>query len=112
MMAEGWLSFPLFILHPCMDLSLSDAGRKRLASPPPVLLHEVTALVSFSVQNRSMQQIHRSAELSMLTITLARERTIPTERLPLVGEVSANFCGLEGVAWSAQKIPTAVISYF
>jgi hypothetical protein len=24
---------------------------------------------------------------------LVRKRTIPTEQLPLVGEVSANFCG-------------------
>jgi hypothetical protein len=43
MTAEGWLSFPLFILHPCMDLSPSDAGRKRVSSPSPVLLHEVAA---------------------------------------------------------------------
>jgi hypothetical protein len=27
------------------------------------------------------------------SVALARERTIPTERPPLVGEVSANFCG-------------------
>jgi hypothetical protein len=33
------------------------------------------------------------------------QETIQTERLPLVGEVSANFCG---VAWSAQQTPTAV----
>jgi hypothetical protein len=39
---------------------------------------------------------------------LARERTIPTERPPPVGEVSANFCGQRGVTWSAQRIPTAV----
>jgi hypothetical protein len=26
-------------------------------------------------------------------VALARERTIPTERPPLLGEVSANFCG-------------------
>jgi hypothetical protein len=26
-------------------------------------------------------------------VVLVRERTIPTERLPLVGEVSVNFCG-------------------
>jgi hypothetical protein len=26
-------------------------------------------------------------------VVLVRERTIPTERSPLVGEVSANFCG-------------------
>jgi hypothetical protein len=30
-----------------------------------------------------------------------RQRTIPTERPPLVGEVIANFCGLEGATWSA-----------
>jgi hypothetical protein len=27
------------------------------------------------------------------SVALVRERTIRTERLPLVGEVSANFCG-------------------
>jgi hypothetical protein len=27
------------------------------------------------------------------SVALARERTIPTEQPPLVGEVSANFCG-------------------
>jgi hypothetical protein len=36
-----------------------------------------------------------------------RQRTIPTERPPLVGEVSSNF-SVEGVAWSAQRILTAV----
>jgi hypothetical protein len=28
------------------------------------------------------------------SVPLVRERTIPTKRPPLVGEVSANFCGL------------------
>ena len=28
-----------------------------------------------------------------LSVALVRTRTIPTERPPLVGEVSANFCG-------------------
>jgi hypothetical protein len=27
------------------------------------------------------------------SVALVRKRTIPSERLPLVGEVSANFCG-------------------
>jgi hypothetical protein len=40
-------------------------------------------------------------------VAVFREWTIPTERPHLVGEVSANFCG-DGVAWSAQRIPTAV----
>jgi hypothetical protein len=39
-------------------------------------------------------------------------RTIPTERSPLVGEVSANFLRIEGVTWSAQRIPPAVFSIF
>jgi hypothetical protein len=38
-------------------------------------------------------------------VALARARTIRTERTPLVGEVSANFCGQKGVAWSARRIP-------
>jgi hypothetical protein len=41
------------------------------------------------------------------SVALVRKRTILTVRPPLVGEVSANFCG-EGVAWSAQRIPIAV----
>jgi hypothetical protein len=32
-------------------------------------------------------------ELKKNSVTRVRERTIPTERQPLVGEVSANFCG-------------------
>jgi hypothetical protein len=41
-----------------------------------------------------------------------RERTILTERLPLVGEVSANFYGWRDFAWSAWRIHTAVFSVF
>jgi hypothetical protein len=36
-------------------------------------------------------------------MALFRERTIPTERQPLVGEVSAKFGGEGGVAWSARR---------
>jgi hypothetical protein len=39
-------------------------------------------------------------------MAIVRKRTISTERPPLVGEVSAKW--VEGVAWSAQRIPTAV----
>jgi hypothetical protein len=41
-------------------------------------------------------------------VAVVRKRTIPTERSPLVGDVNANFLRVEGVAWSAQRIPTAV----
>jgi hypothetical protein len=39
------------------------------------------------------------------SVAWVRESTIPTERPPLVYEVSANFCGKRGVAWSVQRIP-------
>jgi len=42
------------------------------------------------------------------SVALVRERTIPTERPPPVGEVSANFCGYRGVTWLTQRVPTAV----
>jgi hypothetical protein len=41
-------------------------------------------------------------------MALVRKRTIPTERLPFIGEVTANLLRVEGVEWSAQRIPTAV----
>ena len=39
-----------------------------------------------SVSNVAFQGLH-------LSVALVRERTIPTERPPPVGEVGANFCG-------------------
>jgi hypothetical protein len=44
-----------------------------------------------------------------LSMALIRERTMPTERPPLVGElVPTFFLRIEVVAWSAQRIPTVV----
>jgi hypothetical protein len=42
------------------------------------------------------------------SVALFCKQTIQTERLPLVGELNANFLRIEGVAWSARRIPTAV----
>jgi hypothetical protein len=37
---------------------------------------------------------HRNIYITKLnSLALVRKRTIPTERLPSVGEVNANFCG-------------------
>jgi hypothetical protein len=40
-----------------------------------------------------------------------RERTIPIERPPPVNKVIAIFLRIEGVTWSAWRIPTAVFSF-
>jgi hypothetical protein len=45
-------------------------------------------------------------------MVLVRERTIPAVRQSLFGEVSAKLLWIEGVAWSARRIPKAVISVF
>jgi hypothetical protein len=51
------------------------------------------------------------AHLLTYSVALVRKRTIPIERPPLVGEISANFCG-----WSVPRgqrdILTAVFSDF
>jgi hypothetical protein len=44
------------------------------------------------------------------SMALVHERTIPTERPPLVGEVSANFSRIVGATSSAWQIPMAVFS--
>ena len=49
-----------------------------------------------------------SIVIKLNSVALVRTRTIPTERPPPVGEVSANSCGQRGVTWSAQWVPTAV----
>jgi hypothetical protein len=61
-------------------------------------------------QSQSMlfQSQHVSAQTELNSVALVRERTIPNERPPLVGEVGANFSRTEAVAWSAQRIPTVV----
>jgi hypothetical protein len=41
---------------------------------------------------------------------LFRKGTAPTERPPLVGEVSANILRIEGVTWSAKRIPRSRFS--
>jgi hypothetical protein len=42
------------------------------------------------------------------SVAVVRKRTIPTERPPLVGEASAKLLRVEDVAWSGQRILTAV----
>jgi hypothetical protein len=60
----------------------------------------------------SASQIGFSRSKRKISVVLVREQTIPTERPPLVGELSANFLRIEGSTWSALRIPTAVFSVF
>jgi hypothetical protein len=50
-------------------------------------------------------------KLNDTPVALVRKRTIPTVRPPIVGEVTANFLRIEGVAWLVQRIPTAILRF-
>jgi hypothetical protein len=56
----------------------------------------------------SLPRCRCSFKSKLNSVALVHKRTIPTERPPLVGEVSANFLQVEGVVWSAQRIPMAL----
>jgi len=68
-------------------------------------LHKTCIRVS---EQRTMKEAKAAFLSSKNSVALVRERTIPTERPPPVGGVSANFCGSRGVTWLAQRVPTAV----
>ena len=63
---------------------------------------------SFSILTQRTYPCNIFIGVKLNSVALVRERTIPTERPPPVGKVSANFCGKMGVTWSAQRVPTAV----
>jgi hypothetical protein len=44
------------------------------------------------------------------SLASVRKRTIPTERPPLISEVSGDFLRMEDATWLAWQIPTAVFS--
>jgi hypothetical protein len=50
-------------------------------------------LEKFSCKQRYEIMFFSMALPYTYSVALVRKRTIPTERKPLVGEVSANFCG-------------------
>jgi hypothetical protein len=49
--------------------------------------------VEYALQNKQNEYINTRTKTKLNSVALVRERTIPTERPPPVGEVSANFCG-------------------
>jgi hypothetical protein len=49
-----------------------------------------------------------ATQTKLRSVYLLHKQTTPTERPPHVGEVKSQLLRIEGVAWSAQRIPTAV----
>jgi hypothetical protein len=89
-------------LHPISDSCRRKNKRLRLWSK-----HAVTENPRWFFCRHTWHQDRyaRFVTVQKTPLFWVRERTIPTERPPLVGELSANF-------WSAWRIPTAVFSDF
>jgi hypothetical protein len=59
-----------------------------------MVLH-VALKVHFQRVDSKRNLLYNCCDISIKlnSVALVRERTVPTERPPLVGEVNANFCG-------------------
>jgi hypothetical protein len=74
---------------------------------------EFATRASYFYENEvARMAMYSTLKLKKNFMVWVRERTIPTERPPLVGEVIANFLRIDGATWPAWRIPTAVFSVF
>jgi hypothetical protein len=55
----------------------------------------------FKYENTSKYIKHSHQKIKKNSMASVHKRTIPTERQPLVSEVSASFLRIEGATWSA-----------
>jgi hypothetical protein len=85
---------PELVQLPHQQLSLICQHRERMKK---LHLFPHDSISAWTERTRSLPVCNTTDgwEISRVTnsISLVRERTIPTERPPLVGDVSANFCG-------------------
>jgi hypothetical protein len=83
---------------------LSESDSKHWSENCSAVVYMMEILVLTAV-TRLHGVISQKIALIVNSVALVHERTIPTERPLLVGEVSANFCGWRGVRWSVRQIP-------
>jgi hypothetical protein len=69
-----------------------NAGMVPLIRQLPFLFTDYPVNCSLLSSHFNMRCL-RASLYKVYSVARVRERTIPTERPPLVGEVSANFCG-------------------
>jgi hypothetical protein len=67
--------------------------------------HPTSAEYLINISNQTYEQKSVLKKKKKNSMVWVRERTIPTERPQLVGEVIANFLWIEFATWSAWRIP-------
>jgi hypothetical protein len=80
-------------MHINVILSHDSSSEENVPTLPAFVPHSLT---------------HKKKNKKKNYVALVRKRKIHYRPTAAVGEVSANFLRIEGVAWSAQRIPTAV----
>ena len=59
----------------------------------PIVISSTGVIPKSLSQSLTRLNLHPNTYIKLNSVVLVRTRTIPTERPPPVGEVSANFCG-------------------
>jgi hypothetical protein len=84
------------MIHPNKNLTTDPIRRQikpLLPSLDPTLSQFNQSSIIQTLQNPCDVILPSKLKTKTNSVALVRERTIPNERQPLVGEVSANFCG-------------------
>jgi hypothetical protein len=91
----------------CLSASATQEKETRLILVGEDLSLQIYVKITAFLDVMSYALVHSNQKNSVVWV---RERTIPTERPPLVSEFSAKFLRKEGAAPSAWRITTAVFS--
>jgi hypothetical protein len=81
------------ITHVCQAQILQEHIKSRRIYVYYIYIYNILRKFHISVSSTKMQQGVMIQELKLNSVGWVRERTIPTERLRIVSEISANFCG-------------------
>ena len=93
------LSYTFPFSRTVLHIAITATKRVKIKWPPCFSKHEDTGDVQkHTFLNSPPTETNSTSKIPKLktklnSVALVRERTIPTERPPPVGEVSANFCG-------------------
>jgi hypothetical protein len=88
-----------------------DGGNEIMVRFMTCTLHEILSR-TMKLASIAEYMVEMITKLKLNSAALVRERTIPTERPPLVGEDSANFCGQRVSRGQRNGFPRSLISVF
>ena len=70
-----------------------EEGKRKHNEEDPTIRQGASDATASAARHQDLKLANDYLDCKKISVALARKRTIPTERPPPVGEVSANFCG-------------------